>query len=124
MLDLGPDYVRMDDELYEWGVLDGGLSCKFRPDDDDPLLEDMRELHNCFELVAESALANPREDFYQGFAAMRVIRRKSDGQLFGHEYWETASKYEEPIDDLDDGIVEFLPVEPFTITGYKWEGSE
>lgn len=85
--------------------------------------------------------ANPNEDYYQGIEVMVVIRRKNDGQLFGFSYWTPISKHGESFvesngdsfpelefdvpDDFDwnNGYYPepfvFLPVEPFTITGYK-----
>lgn len=69
------------------------------------------------------------EDYYQGLNVMRVLERKSDGKLFGFEYWEDISKngdsYLEPNGDehdfeWDDGAFVFLPVKPFTITGFTF----
>lgn len=94
-----------------------------------------------FELVKPRGywMANPNEDFYQGIAVMALIRRKSDGRLFGYEYWTPISKHGEPFvesngdkhgfdydipagfdwdnDYLPNPYV-FLPVAPFTIIGY------
>ncbi|KQO98407.1 hypothetical protein [Leifsonia sp. Leaf264] len=87
-------------------------------------------------------LADPNADFYQGLDVMAVIRRKSDGRLFGFKYWTSIAKYPDTsIDpngedhgfefDFDSAanhdwekdhiasVYVFLPVEPFTITGYK-----
>lgn len=70
--------------------------------------------------------ADPNEDYYQGINVMAVIRRKSDGALFGFPYWTPIAKHADPYiegngdkfdRDWDDYV--FVPVEPFTITGYK-----
>lgn len=83
--------------------------------------------------------ADPEEDYYQGIDVMVVIRRKADGRLFGFSYWTAISKHAEPYFepngdqhglefeppadfDWDNGYFPhpfvFVPVEPFTITGY------
>lgn len=101
------------------------------------------EFAELFEVVKSGQdlfFANPTDSFYQGVEAMRVIRRKADGVLFGFPYWKPIAKYDEyeidgngdqhglkfdAPDDFDwdnDYYPEpfvFLPVEPFTITGYK-----
>lgn len=87
-----------------------------------------------FEFPGKQFMANPQEDYYQGIEFMTVIRRKSDGRLFGFQYWEDISKHGESYiepngdkhgfeydlesEDEEDWYV-FTPVEPFTITGYK-----
>lgn len=90
-------------------------------------------------------------DFYQGINAMRVISRKADGRLFGYRYWDTAGNDsldsepepngdEHPGADLPEPDTEapgfdwdidwppscfvFLPVEPYTITGYRFPDGE
>jgi len=85
-------------------------------------------------------MADPNEDFYQGIEVMAVIKRKSDGRLFGYQYWTPIAKHSEteiepngeqagvPF-ELPDGFdwnndyypsaYVWLPIEPFTITGYK-----
>ena len=84
--------------------------------------------------------ADPDEDYYQGISVMAIIRRKSDGRLFGYQYWTPIAKYADA-DIEPNGILHgfefdppagfdwnndhyphvyvWLPVEPFTITGYK-----
>ena len=92
-----------------------------------------------FEIVPGYHMADPAESFYQGVEFMALIRRRSDGRLFGYPYWKPVAKYAECDDvgpngddhDLeptwtDDTYEEYadgpfyvwLPVEPFTITGY------
>ena len=46
--------------------------------------EDFNEL---FEVVGKF-LGESRESYYQGLSFTAVIKRKSDGKLFGHTYWE------------------------------------
>lgn len=93
-----------------------------------------------FEIISGTHMADPKESFYQGIAVMAIIKRKADDRLFGFEYWTPVSKHGEALiesnaseNDLEfevpDGfdwggdyypdIYVFLPVEPFTITGYK-----
>lgn len=86
-------------------------------------------------------------DFYQGINAMRVIRRKADGRMFGYCYWDTAGNdnwESDPHSNGDDhpganlpepdtdvpgfdwdtvwppSTYVFLPVEPYVITGYRF----
>lgn len=95
-----------------------------------------------FEVVGPRLMGDPREDFYQGVTFISVIRRKADGHLFGYEHWEPVAKHAEgdltPNGDDQGFEVEWdttpdrdgwwdeipsvfvwLPVEPFTITGYS-----
>ncbi|WP_327139402.1 hypothetical protein [Nocardia sp. NBC_01327] len=86
-------------------------------------------------------------NFYQGINAMRVVRRKADDRLFGYAYWDTAGNdgWESDPDSNGDrypgtelpepdthapgfdwdtdwppSTYVFLPVEPYTITGYQF----
>lgn len=80
-------------------------------------------------------------DLYQGSTLMRVIRRKSDGKLFGYSFWEGGGKYgETDIEhngddhgfeskyDWEDDVEEdevwyvFLPVELAPLPAYKFVG--
>lgn len=78
------------------------------------------------------------EDYYQGVNIMIVIRRKADGRLFGYQVWSPISKhgemYEESngsdhgfewedqqqYDDDLQSVYVWLPVEPFSIPGYRF----
>lgn len=105
-------------------------------------LRKAREFLEQFEVVKPRGhwLADPNEDYYQGVNVMSVIRRKSDGRLFGFQYWTPISKHGEASIEFDaekhgfnyeipEGFdwdndylpspYVWLPVEPFTITGYK-----
>jgi len=107
-----------------------------------------------FELVKDGGNNNRHlaaEDYYQGLTVMTVIRRKSDGRLFGYSWWDDISKHGESSygsngdehgfewddevrfasqetadeDDEEDSdgansVYVWLPVEPFTITGYRF----
>ena len=93
--------------------------------------EDFNEL---FEVVGKF-LGESRESYYQGLSFTAVIKRKSDGKLFGHTYWEDISKYGEAyyeangdkfgLEDYDEddeyfnGWIVFAPVKKFTVTGYE-----
>lgn len=110
--------------------------------------EDFRETAESFfekfEFVEERKdfLSNPEESFNDQLNMMRVIRRKSDGALFGYEYCNSLGKYEDEESledngekhgiafDFPDGywdsdesyfpfVCVFTPVKPFTITGYE-----
>jgi hypothetical protein len=86
-----------------------------------------------------------KESYSQGVNVMSVIKRKDDGRLFGYQYWTAISKHAEAHyepngddhgfeydDDLEpttdeDGneddlneVYVWLPIEPFTITGYRF----
>lgn len=105
--------------------------------------ENIEEFNEAFETFGKGKefLARPKEDFYQGATFMTVIRRKSDGRLFGYERWDAigknASSDAEPEANGDKHGLEsewnedftecvagpywvWLPVEPFTVTGYKF----
>lgn len=90
-----------------------------------------------YEMVTQT-LAD--DDFYQGLNMTTVIRRKSDGKLFGYHWWDDISKHGEPYveangsefdydgdSELDeDGISEvwysyyvFQPVEKWVYEGYR-----
>ncbi len=79
-------------------------------------------------------------DFYQGLNMITVIKRKSDGELFGYSWWDDISKHGESFIqsngdefglecdtdiegfDWDTDYVSyyvFEPVEPFSILAYR-----
>lgn len=94
-----------------------------------------------FELVGDNFL-QPDEDFYQGLNFLTVIKRKSDGRLFGYERWEPVAKNAETYldangdqhgfenweipdgfnwdDDYFPTVYVFLPVEPVMLPGFKF----
>jgi hypothetical protein len=89
-----------------------------------------------FEIDSTDYLGDPNEPFYQGSLFTRIITRKSDGRKFGYSFWAAKGHdgFEcepEPNGDanglekewIDDDsycpIWVWLPVAPFTITGYK-----
>lgn len=93
-----------------------------------------------FDVVGSELFGDPDEDFYQGIKFITVIKRKSDGRMFGYEHWEPVAKHADPElepngeehgfdwdipdnfnwdDDYFPNVYVFLPVEPFTITGYQ-----
>jgi hypothetical protein len=105
------------------------------------------EFSELFEIVKGAHLA--KEDYYQGITVMALIRRRSDGRLFGYKHFVDISKhsknslheangdehgfeYDESLevdpgrhvapDDVDDlnEVYVWLPVQPFTITGYRF----
>lgn len=105
------------------------------------------EFNELFEIVEGTRLA--KEDYYQGITVMALIRRRSDGRLFGYEHFVDISKngkyslheangdehgfeYDETLeadpgrhvapDDVDDlnEVYVWLPVQPFVITGYRF----
>lgn len=109
---------------------------------DDEYAEAAKELLELFEVIEPHGhfMADPNEDFYQGIEVMSVLKRKSDGRLFGYKYWTPISKHGESSVEPngEDNGLEFevpdgfnwnedyypsayvwLPIEPFTITGYK-----
>lgn len=79
-----------------------------------------------FEVVKGKHLGDPKESWYQGVNFTRVIRRKSDGKLFGYAYWEPVAKHGEIYVEANGDehgygyeTYVFLPVELFTVTGYQ-----
>lgn len=72
-------------------------------------------------------------DFYQGLNMITVIRRKSDGKLFGFSWFDDISKHGESYMESNgyDFDIEhegnysyfvFEPVKPYTITSYEYLG--
>lgn len=78
-------------------------------------------------------------DLYQGSTLMRVIRRKSDGKLFGFAFWQGGGKYGEAMIepngddhgfpskyDWEDGVARdevwyvFRPIELAPLPAYKF----
>jgi len=109
--------------------------------------EDRKAFHADFEFVkwGSDNYFHTDGDIYQGSTLMRVIRRKSDGKLFGFAYWEGGGKYGETDiepngdehgfpsrydweDDVAEGEEEswyvFLPVKSASIPAYVFEDSK
>lgn len=103
--------------------------------------ENIADFEAAFEIVSGHHMADPKESFYQGVEFMALIRRKADGRLFGYPYWKPVAKHAEAEDvgpngedhgfeaTFNEDYTEYvdgpywvwLPVEPFTITGYRIE---
>ncbi len=77
-------------------------------------------------------LSSETSSYGEGLEVMSIIRRKSDGRLFGYEHWSNGGyssiepngdehniAHEGSDDDYSEAYV-WLPVEPFTVTGYKF----
>jgi hypothetical protein len=110
--------------------------------------EEAEEFADLFDILGTEFLGDPKESFYQGITFMVVIKRKSDGKLFGYPFWKPVAKHAEeylesngdeygysfpsefidaPGFDWDTDYVAawvFKPVEPFTVTGYHIEKSD
>lgn len=111
--------VDPDWPVFELGEEDSAydLLCEMTPNKDSQGRE--------YEMVTQT-LEN--EDYYQGLNMITVIRRKSDGKLFGYSWWDDISKhgesYMDPNGDEFDLEVDwvayvFEPVEPYSITLYR-----
>lgn len=117
----GPDYIsdleyeEDEDHEYSFGK---------------ELLDQFTAKH---EFLGNRFHADPNEPYYQGINFMSVWKRKSDGKCFGYQYWESIHKHGEPYiesngdshgidwqDPRGEAFV-FVEVEPFTITGYKFD---
>lgn len=92
-----------------------------------------------FETPDEDFIATPADAWHNWGYYMRIIKRVSDGKLFGYPYNDTVHphsqgaefennaeengltvEYGDGYQDVVDGMpYVFLPVEPFTMTGYK-----
>lgn len=102
--------------------------------------ENLSEFLSEFEIVKGDFMADPDEDFYQGVLFMSLIRRLSDGKLFGFPVWKMVAKYNDADEaqpngeehgfesewDENDEYVKgpywvWRPVKPFTITGYEFQ---
>lgn len=59
------------------------------------LTENIDEFNGLFEIVKGDHVAN--EDYYQGMSMVALIRRRSDGRLFGYEYWQGGGEYGESL---------------------------
>lgn len=108
--------------------------------------EDQRQsFHAAYEIVknGDDTWFHTDGGLYQGSTLMRVIRRKSDGALFGFPYWEGGGKYGETdiepngddlgfpsVYDWEDGVDEdevwyvFLPVKYAPLPAYKLVGTK
>lgn len=71
------------------------------------------------------------DDFYQGLNMIAVIRRKSDGRLFGYSYWDGQGHYDDSCDANGDefGLECDTDVEGFDwdtdyVSYYVWEPVE
>lgn len=101
-----------------------------------PNLEAFKEL---FEIVGEFP-GDPSESYYQGRTITQVIRRKSDGRLFGFSFWQGGGEYGEsfvepngeehgiepernpPEYEAEGGeVYVFLPAKEFSVKGYAVE---
>ena len=60
------------------------------------LTENIDEFNELFEIIKGDHLE--REDYYQGLHMMALIRRRSDGRVFGYPYWSQIGKYEDTED--------------------------
>lgn len=58
-------------------------------------------------------------DFYQGLNMVTVIRRKSDGRLFGYSWWDDISKYGEAY--IQSNGDEFGLECDTTVEGFDWD---
>ena len=99
--------------------------------------ENIEEFNQLFEIQKGTFIS--KEDYYQGMHLTAVIMRKSDGRLFGYPYWYGGGKYGEAFVEENgeeygfettwtDNTYEkyltgpyyvWLPVEAFTIVGYR-----
>ena len=140
-------------------IMRGGIGSSILLDvamDDEPGVAEFNEHFERVYGTGENDWHLAAEDYYQGVNVMAVIRRKSDGRLFGYQYWTPIAKHgdshyetngtehgfpcqwddeavalafegEEPALPDRDGpeddpfdVWVWLPVEPFTITGYRF----
>lgn len=80
-----------------------------------------------FVLLGTEFPGNPKEDYYQGMNFTAVVRRKSDGRLFGYPYWKPVAKYNDhevasngyDFGFEDEDVYVFLPVREFSVQGYE-----
>lgn len=80
------DKVALRDQLghdVAWGDLEWGDATK----------ADIFDFKQAYELLDGEFQTDG--DLYQGSTLMRVIRRKSDGQLFGFAFWQGGGKHGE-----------------------------
>lgn len=124
---LDPDYpvfelqIEQGDSMYE-------LLCEMEPNTDYAGRE--------YEMVGQFLESDA---FYQGLCKITVIRRISDGKLFGYSWWDDISKHgqsymesngdefglecDTDVDDFDwDDFVSYFvfePVESYFITAYR-----
>lgn len=133
-----PDKVAFRDDIghdVAWGDLEYG----------DASFEQIEAFNAAYELVKNGGRDefHTDGDLYQGSTLMRVIRRKSDGKLFGFSYWQGGGKYGEAnIEpngddhgfpgkyDFQDGVDEdeawyvFRPIELAPLPAYKFANEE
>lgn len=113
-----------------------------------PGIDQFNELFEVVEGPGGKWLA--KTDYYQGLTVTAVIRRRTDGRLFGYEFWDDISNngeaeiesnggkhgfgdytdyrdewcltHDGETDDLNEVYV-WLPVEAFTMLGYRVPGA-
>lgn len=109
---------------------------------EDGMKEKLDNFKEAFEIVnmGRNIMGDPNESFYQGVNFVKLVRRKSDGKLFGFDYFRMLSDisnetgiepngdehgydFEVPNDfnweeDYYPSVYVWLPVKTFTITGY------
>ena len=86
--------------------------------------QEWRDFKAEFDVVTSDALLN--DDFYRGTNHMFVIKRKSDGELFGMTYYYNNNKYKiSYFTEKSDGeFYELLPVRQFYIEAYEYGKAE
>lgn len=118
-----------DSRVITYDELTGDIF-NYKYNDEDEQSEELDKFLAEFEVVLPSRnsylLAEEVNFSGDSFECMVVIKRKSDGQLYGYKYYESVSNgaWDSP-NGKEYGITDpeayvWLPVAPFTITGYKF----
>lgn len=104
--ELGHDVVW--DQLERWG---------------DASPEEHELFRSRFEFVATDAHTDG--DLYQGTTLMQVIRRKSDGRLFGWSYWQGGGKHGESFRESNgDDFADELPEIQYDWDTHDWASDD
>lgn len=125
---------RTNNGRFEFIVLRGDLGSEVLWNVGGPWVDGWKEFVSEFEIDDEDYLGDPKEDHYQGTTFTRLIRRKSDGAVFGQTVWRNPGMdqiEDQPGDscverlgifvDWDNGEEEptvFFPVREFFRKGY------
>ena len=61
------------------------------------MTDNIDQFNDLFEIIGGKHVAN--QDYYQGMNLMALIRRRSDGRVFGYPYWQGGGKYGESMSE-------------------------
>lgn len=138
-LETSNSFIVEDEKIAFFDYFGESIANGYDPDEYYASKETIQQFHEQFEQIKRGAdcINVPYEAFHQIVNFVQLIRRKSDGQLFGFEYDRTDGQvlvepngdengyefhYHSNFDwdqDYNPVVYVFLPVQEVNITGYK-----